>query len=64
MRIDCKNPRQRYDYFWNWLRTDRNAMWIIFGLFSFMYYLITTYEARTLSQNYRGLPCQKVSATI
>ena len=45
MRIDRKNPRQRYDDFWDWLRTDRNVMWIIFGLFSYMYYLMTTYEA-------------------
>ena len=44
MRTERNNPRQRYDDFFNWLRYDGHAIWLLTGVFAYLYYLLTTYE--------------------
>ncbi len=44
MRAEKEDPGQRYDDFWDWLRTDWHPIWILSILFGYMYYLMTTEE--------------------
>jgi len=43
MRAD-KNTGQKYNDFWDWLRTDGHTIWIISLVFAYAYYLMTTVE--------------------
>jgi hypothetical protein len=44
LRVD-KNKGQPYEDFWDWLRTDGHAIWIISLVFAYAAYLVTTDEA-------------------
>jgi hypothetical protein len=44
MRAEKNDPGQVYDDFWDWLRTDQHAVWIISLFFAYLYYLLTTEE--------------------
>jgi hypothetical protein len=44
MRAEKDNPDQKYIDFWDWLRTDSHAIWLLSLGIAYLYYLMTTEE--------------------
>jgi hypothetical protein len=44
MRVEKDNPEQKYNDFWDWLRTGWHPLWLISLAFAYLYYLMTTEE--------------------
>lgn len=44
MRAENNNPEQKYDDFWDWLRTGQHPIWLLSLVIAYLYYLMTTEE--------------------
>jgi hypothetical protein len=44
MRAEKDNPEQKYNDFWDWIRTGWHAIWLLSLVIAYLYYLMTTEE--------------------